>query len=237
MLEAIASGTAQIATRIGGIPELVEDARSGFLVEPNSPGALAEAMRRYILDPTLARRHGDRNRERRKEFDETPTITALDAILADRGQPAAAASRAVVICGCGQPPAPVAECMGHFHEHFSASSAVSFLWHEWADHTAWTEAKLLWLWDQQPAEWLINTALRCGVPVLAPANRWTEGIARHYGGVILYGTFLEAMAAICPLLSQPALHAQFAWRARAAGAAATVLAPKTAFHVTTEAIC
>ena len=46
ILEARAAGCPVIAPRIGGIPELVEDGRDGFLYEPGEPAALAEALRR-----------------------------------------------------------------------------------------------------------------------------------------------------------------------------------------------
>ena len=74
LLEAIASGTAQIATRIGGNVGLVEHGKSGFLVTPNNAAELVEAMHRYIVEPNLAAEHGARNRERRGEFDEARTI-------------------------------------------------------------------------------------------------------------------------------------------------------------------
>ncbi len=43
-IEAMAVGTPVIATRIFGIPELVEDGRSGLLVPPDDPAALADAI-------------------------------------------------------------------------------------------------------------------------------------------------------------------------------------------------
>lgn len=50
-LEALALGTPVIATRVGGLPELVGDA--GLLVPPEDPDALAEAIRRVIGDASL----------------------------------------------------------------------------------------------------------------------------------------------------------------------------------------
>jgi hypothetical protein len=123
----------------------------------------------------------------------------------------------------------------HAHEYLSDGPAPRFIWREWADATVWNHAALLWLWDRHPAEWLVNAALRRGVPVLAPANVWAEGLARHYGGVILYRTFLEALAAMRALLSIPKLKAEFVRRSRAAAASATAMAPITAFTLRSEA--
>ena len=55
-LEAMASATAVIATRTGGIEEVIEDGRHCLLVEPGDPHALAAAMTRLLRDENLRRR-------------------------------------------------------------------------------------------------------------------------------------------------------------------------------------
>ena len=58
-----------VATEVGGVPELVEDGGSGFLVPPRDPDALAGALQRLIADPELRRRMGQAGREKAlKEF-------------------------------------------------------------------------------------------------------------------------------------------------------------------------
>lgn len=54
--EAMASGCAVIASRVGAIPELVEDGVTGLLVPPSDPAALAAAIRRLLEDPGLRQR-------------------------------------------------------------------------------------------------------------------------------------------------------------------------------------
>jgi glycosyltransferase involved in cell wall biosynthesis len=53
VLEAMALEVPVVATRIAGIPRLIEDCRNGLLVEPGSIDALAEAITRTINDPGL----------------------------------------------------------------------------------------------------------------------------------------------------------------------------------------
>ncbi len=48
LLEAGASGAVAVATRVGGAPEVIEDSLTGFLVEPDSPDALAAALLRGL---------------------------------------------------------------------------------------------------------------------------------------------------------------------------------------------
>jgi glycosyltransferase involved in cell wall biosynthesis len=56
-------GKAVIATRVGGLPEVVDHERSGLLVDQGSIEDLAEAMQRLIDDPKLAQRMGAYARE------------------------------------------------------------------------------------------------------------------------------------------------------------------------------
>ncbi len=51
LLEAMASGTPVLATSVGGIPEIVTDGRTGFLVKPNKPEALAAHLLAVLADP------------------------------------------------------------------------------------------------------------------------------------------------------------------------------------------
>jgi glycosyltransferase involved in cell wall biosynthesis len=53
LLEAMSSGLAVVATAVGGVPEAIEDGKTGLLVPPEAPHALAEALRR-ALGPAAA---------------------------------------------------------------------------------------------------------------------------------------------------------------------------------------
>jgi glycosyltransferase involved in cell wall biosynthesis len=69
VLEAMAAGIPVVATRVGGVPELVVDGETGLVVEPDSPEALAAALDSLAGDPARRRDLGSRGQERaRKEF-------------------------------------------------------------------------------------------------------------------------------------------------------------------------
>jgi glycosyltransferase involved in cell wall biosynthesis len=61
-LEALQGGVPVIASRLGGLPELVQDGINGFLIRPNDPEALARALERLARDPALLRQLGARTR-------------------------------------------------------------------------------------------------------------------------------------------------------------------------------
>jgi glycosyltransferase involved in cell wall biosynthesis len=59
VIEAMAAGLPIVATRVGGIPEVIEHERSGLLVAPGDDRALAAALVRVIERPALASQLGD----------------------------------------------------------------------------------------------------------------------------------------------------------------------------------
>jgi glycosyltransferase involved in cell wall biosynthesis len=62
VLEALCRGRPVVGARAGGIPDAVEDGRNGLLVEPDDPGALADALVRTLGDPELLGRLADQAR-------------------------------------------------------------------------------------------------------------------------------------------------------------------------------
>jgi len=63
-LEAMASALPVVGTRVGGIPEVVEEGVTGLLVPPSDAQAMAQALEQYLAAPELAQRHGQAGRER-----------------------------------------------------------------------------------------------------------------------------------------------------------------------------
>lgn len=53
VMEAMACGCAVVASKVGGVPELIQHGATGLLFEPGNPAALAAALRRLLQDPAL----------------------------------------------------------------------------------------------------------------------------------------------------------------------------------------
>jgi glycosyltransferase involved in cell wall biosynthesis len=63
LLEAMASGTPVVASRVGGVPEIVNDGQTGYLVDPGDTAGLRDRLSALLGNPRLARHIGDNARD------------------------------------------------------------------------------------------------------------------------------------------------------------------------------
>ena len=64
LLEAMAAGRPAVCTAVGGVPEMIEEPETGYLVPPHDPEALADRLVHVLSDPELAHRMGRAARAR-----------------------------------------------------------------------------------------------------------------------------------------------------------------------------
>lgn len=77
-IEAMSYGKPVVASRVGGIPEWLEDGRTGFLVDPDQPQQLAEKIVELLTHPQVAREMGLAGRRRvETTFTRTAHLTRL----------------------------------------------------------------------------------------------------------------------------------------------------------------
>lgn len=81
LLEAMAMEKPVVATRVGGIPDLVEHGVNGYLVRPGSAEELKDALLRILDDQALARKMGQEGRKRTsKEFDASAMVDSIERV-------------------------------------------------------------------------------------------------------------------------------------------------------------
>jgi len=80
-----------VAFRVGGLPEIVADGRTGLLVDEGNSAALAAAILRLLLNPGEAAEMGRRARERAKTFSAVRYADAFVALYRRLASPRAAA--------------------------------------------------------------------------------------------------------------------------------------------------
>jgi len=79
-IEAMASGLPIIATKVGGIPEIIKDGENGFLVEPKNPEQIAERILYLLSNNNIRRSISFNNKEKAKNYSWDLIVNKLIAV-------------------------------------------------------------------------------------------------------------------------------------------------------------
>jgi glycosyltransferase involved in cell wall biosynthesis len=82
-MEALAAGRPVVASRIGGLPEIVTDHVTGRLVDPGDPHQLAAVLQQLVDDSDLRERMGAAARVSSQQFRSAVVVPRLEALYAD----------------------------------------------------------------------------------------------------------------------------------------------------------
>ena len=82
-VEAMTAGIPVVAFRVGGLPEIVINGETGFLVEPNDQNELINALLQLLKDPQLWARQSEICRQQAKRFDVEEHIKFLEDVYAN----------------------------------------------------------------------------------------------------------------------------------------------------------
>jgi glycosyltransferase involved in cell wall biosynthesis len=80
VMEAMACGRPVIGSKIGGLPELVVDGETGFLVRPGDPIALERAITYLLSNPELRDKMGEAGKERVLRFQASTVVTQIEQV-------------------------------------------------------------------------------------------------------------------------------------------------------------
>lgn len=79
-LHAMAHGLPVAASNAGGLPEIVQDGATGWLIPPGEPAALADAIAAAASDPERLRRFSGNARRRARQFSVEQTVVRVEAV-------------------------------------------------------------------------------------------------------------------------------------------------------------
>jgi glycosyltransferase involved in cell wall biosynthesis len=68
LFDAMAQGLPVVASRVGGVPDIVHDGENGLLIDPASPAQLRDAVLKLKEDAALRHTYGERGRDLAKDF-------------------------------------------------------------------------------------------------------------------------------------------------------------------------
>lgn len=80
LLEAMASGLSIVATKVGGVPEVIKDGENGFLVESESSKKIAEKVLLLLNNDRLKRQISRNNKEKAKKYSWKKIVEKLEKI-------------------------------------------------------------------------------------------------------------------------------------------------------------
>jgi len=81
MVEALLMAKGVVASDVGGLPDTVQDGKTGLLVPPANPAALADAVTELLADPARRLEMGRRGREHcLRQFDINATVASVEAV-------------------------------------------------------------------------------------------------------------------------------------------------------------
>jgi glycosyltransferase involved in cell wall biosynthesis len=82
-IEAMLAGRAVVASKVGGMPDLVQHGVTGLLVPPADPGSLAEALDRLLDDPGTRLRMGETGRLNAQQFEVAAVAPRIVEVFED----------------------------------------------------------------------------------------------------------------------------------------------------------
>lgn len=80
LVQAMAMGKPIVATRVGGVPEVLGEGEVGLLVSPDDPAELASAIEQLLTDRELARKMGEAGRRRAPAYSAAQMIAKIESL-------------------------------------------------------------------------------------------------------------------------------------------------------------
>jgi len=204
--EAMASRIPVIASRMGGIPELVEDGKTGYLLEAGNARELAQKMLEFIVDRSKVSVFGENAFRRIADNTFVNQIEKIIEVYNEGAQPNethSPAGEVVIVC--------VGKCVDlECAEVLNVWESDRKWWvmmADWVAEDQLPKAKLLWVVDKGASMRDVAVGLRNRLPLLVPEdNAELRDLCRHGQCGLYYKDAFEAMGCIEYLTQHEALR-------------------------------
>jgi glycosyltransferase involved in cell wall biosynthesis len=219
--EAMASRTAVIASRMGGIPELVEDGQNGYLFEAGNPVALAEKMTLFITNPKLIQTFGEEGYRRISDKSIDKQVRSIrelyDRLMSTPRTKSPPAANLILCAGTGFNP-DCTRAITDLWESTQEPMKYRFVMVDWLAEDQFLNGRILWVVGADCAPEVSHRALRCHIPLLVPeANRELKELCRTGGCGLYYADADQARESLRYLFENYSVLAQLASNAGICG--------------------
>ena len=204
--EAMASHIPGIATNTGGIPELIEDGRSGMLFDLGNSKQLAEKMAFFAANPDKIQSFGEAAFQRICSASYSTQIlrllTVYENIRATRSNPTAASGIPMVAIDFTGIMDPVADKF--LREKYPLFTAPRFILASWLDKEELSKARFVWVAGAFDEDGRLAQYLEAKLPILVPAsNQELVDICYRGNCGLHYADIHELGACVDLLLGNP----------------------------------
>jgi len=204
IMEAMAARTPVIASRIGGIPELVEDGKTGYLFEAGNANQLAQMMRACILNPSVLEIFGENGYRKilNQTFDNQ--VRQIIQVYEENAssQKRASEKETLILCVGKHVNPECSQAIKTFKKR-AQGDQYYFVKSEWVEEDQFLQAKLLWVVDDKTSLNDVIVGLQYGIPLLVPENNMElKSFCRSVNCGLYYHDGLEAEACLEYLLLQ-----------------------------------
>jgi glycosyltransferase involved in cell wall biosynthesis len=165
--EAMACGLPVIAARVGGIPELVDDGKTGYLFEAGNPKDLAHKMSVFLTDASKITQFGRNGFMKIAAYNIETQVDRIVEYYFNSNAGAGVPDDKNVIACIGNQIQP--ECVAGFNRFVKNSeNECKLVLGEWLDGVGLENARLLWVLDKNVEPKTVGIGLKNKLPLLFP---------------------------------------------------------------------
>lgn len=200
IIEAMASGIPVIASRIGGIPEIVEDGKTGYLIEAGNAEELANKMSEFIKEPSKISLLGGNGFKNVLAFSsENQANKSEEIYIKDQSVLSNTFQDYTLILCLGKEMHH--ECTDALHNLRNREDRLLVFMADWVEDNLIQTAKVLWVVDDTINPDDISVGLRNKLPLLVPkTNKYLKSFCIKNNCGLFYTDSIEAQACLQYLL-------------------------------------